>query len=339
VFDEFDTDHSGSLDTEELRQLIKRVLPRCKPEQAEHCVMLMDLDGDGQITFDEFEKSMAIMKGARAELTAAYDKGEISDPLKRVASHLVSPENTGAAATLFKTFATAPGGQGKLTQQLLVSKLKAYVTELSQDEILHLLMAISLEMGLEGGVPLVAAEDLKARLRLVNLTVLSLEQQAVTNNTGGPPITRVQWTLCPVHHDGHTYLLDKSTNKVFAEPAAAGACPVAVGRMAGEDIATGVVSLYAPRPDLVALLKEGLRSAGRLRSLFNQHDDDGSGLLGSDEVGRFLTAALPAAMPAHRRMLRDLIHLEGHGHADLDAAVHVLRSTAAEVGGVAPPSL
>jgi hypothetical protein len=88
--------------------------------------MLLDSDGDGQITFEEFERSIATMQAARAELTAAYDKGELSDPLKNVALALLAPENAAAAATLFKSFATAPGGM--LTQQQLVAKLKTVRT-------------------------------------------------------------------------------------------------------------------------------------------------------------------------------------------------------------------
>jgi len=210
---------------------------------------------------------------------------------------------------------------------------------ITNDEVRHLLMAISLEMGLEGGVPLVSAVDLKRRLRLVNLTVQSLEQQAEIHSSV-TPVTLVPWTLCPVHHDGGTYLLDKGTNKLFAEPAVKPVdfhCPLAVGRMTGDDIATGVVTLHPKRPDLAALLKEGLRSVGRLRNLFDKHDADGSGLLDSGGIGRFLTEALPTAMPAHRRLIRDLINLEGDGQVDLDAAVHVLRSTAAEVRGQCQP--
>ena len=56
VFQEVDADGNGTLDEAEVHQMFNRLGRRLAGEKFEEAMAQMDSDGDGQVTFDEFEK-------------------------------------------------------------------------------------------------------------------------------------------------------------------------------------------------------------------------------------------------------------------------------------------
>lgn len=55
TFDSFDADGSGAIDPDEFRRLCKRISPTMSDEDVEEALEVIDEDGDGEITFAEFE--------------------------------------------------------------------------------------------------------------------------------------------------------------------------------------------------------------------------------------------------------------------------------------------
>lgn len=63
VFDHFDSDGSGALDGNELGRFLRRLMPEVGGEDVRYFMTMLDLDGDGALTYEE------LMEGIRACMT------------------------------------------------------------------------------------------------------------------------------------------------------------------------------------------------------------------------------------------------------------------------------
>lgn len=63
VYDFFDSDNNGALDGNELGRFLRRLMPDVGGEDVRYFMTMLDLDGDGSLTFDE------LMTGIRACVT------------------------------------------------------------------------------------------------------------------------------------------------------------------------------------------------------------------------------------------------------------------------------
>ncbi|KXZ46909.1 hypothetical protein GPECTOR_39g403 [Gonium pectorale] len=83
VFAQFDTDNSGQLDRRELSRLLQTLMPDLTQSQIEELRMMLDVDGDGQISLSEMLESI---KEAFAARTAAKvgRNIEVNDALDRI---------------------------------------------------------------------------------------------------------------------------------------------------------------------------------------------------------------------------------------------------------------
>lgn len=72
IFDKFDKDHSGKLEAPEIEGVLKeKGLPS---DRAALVVRLSDKDGDGAITFDEFQNSLNVLAEAKDDPRGATTK-------------------------------------------------------------------------------------------------------------------------------------------------------------------------------------------------------------------------------------------------------------------------
>eukprot|EP00899_Mesostigma_viride_P018669 jgi/Mesvir1/26803/Mv20568-RA.1 len=58
LFDEYDQDQSGYLNCTELGHLVKRIMPNLTERQVRYFQTMVDIDGDGRVTFEELRKKM-----------------------------------------------------------------------------------------------------------------------------------------------------------------------------------------------------------------------------------------------------------------------------------------
>lgn len=55
----FDADKNGFISVEELHNVLKRLRRKCSVEECRKMIKGVDADGDGQVSFEEFQKMMA----------------------------------------------------------------------------------------------------------------------------------------------------------------------------------------------------------------------------------------------------------------------------------------
>mmetsp|Transcript_6634 Transcript_6634/g.18506 ORF Transcript_6634/g.18506 Transcript_6634/m.18506 type:complete len:90 (-) Transcript_6634:1199-1468(-) len=71
VFEEFDTDNDGQLDRAEIKAGLTRLQLPVSAHHVDHVLETCDRDGDGMVSFDEFE---AFVDRRARELQEAYDR-------------------------------------------------------------------------------------------------------------------------------------------------------------------------------------------------------------------------------------------------------------------------
>lgn len=73
VFDHFDSDGNGTLDGNELGRFLRRLMPEVGGEDVRYFMTMLDLDGDGNLTYEE------LMEGIRACMTTGADKSQAAE--------------------------------------------------------------------------------------------------------------------------------------------------------------------------------------------------------------------------------------------------------------------
>jgi calmodulin len=86
VFQEFDADSSGSLEGPEISRLVRRLLPAVSDHELRYFWAMMDTNGDGHITQQEFLS--AARDCLEAEKAAAARQRELTDTLNHIAAFL-----------------------------------------------------------------------------------------------------------------------------------------------------------------------------------------------------------------------------------------------------------
>lgn len=77
IFDYFDQDGSGNIDSDELKECLKCLGENVVDEEVNDMIAAMDIDGDGTINYSEFVKEMRKRYGKRdveKELQAVYTR-------------------------------------------------------------------------------------------------------------------------------------------------------------------------------------------------------------------------------------------------------------------------
>jgi hypothetical protein len=86
LFQEYDTDRSGSLEGPEISRLVRKLLPQVNEHELRYFWAMMDTNGDGSITQQEFLS--AARECLDAEKAAAARQRELTDTLNHIAAFL-----------------------------------------------------------------------------------------------------------------------------------------------------------------------------------------------------------------------------------------------------------
>lgn len=133
LFNRYDRDESGVLSSYELRLLVRDLLPRVTEGQLNYLQVMLDVDGDGSVTQEEF---LSVARTALAAESVASREAldpQVKATLDQVSSFL--SKYTTNAEVAFKTVDS--NGRGSLAYPDLGRALKRMIPGLSQDQIRH----------------------------------------------------------------------------------------------------------------------------------------------------------------------------------------------------------
>ena len=89
TFDSFDADHSGSVSTEEITEMLQSLGVKSDPEQITSIVKAADTDGNGEIDFEEFYAAMASSDFAEMIIAASHP-ADVARSLEEANAHFLT---------------------------------------------------------------------------------------------------------------------------------------------------------------------------------------------------------------------------------------------------------
>ena len=234
VFDAFDLDKDGALDRRELSRAIAKILPSASNHDMHYFRVMLDVDGDGVLTFDELLGTIRDFRAAGVAMEAAADETEPPEALRRLSDFM--RHNAADVRAVFD--ACDLDGSGYLEYPELwrmVGDLVPSATTLERRSLLAGLWSADVD-----GDGRVSYDELLRALRLVNVVKVdarggdgggvdggadaarsSVDRRRRTS-PAAPPTTpatfehpdAVPWELEDVYGDG-SLLLDHDTKQVF----------------------------------------------------------------------------------------------------------------------------
>ncbi|KAG2493237.1 hypothetical protein HYH03_008653 [Edaphochlamys debaryana] len=337
TFDHFDADRSGYLDMAELRQMVAALLPGFTEGQLHYFQALLDINGDGGISFEEM---MAVAKECLAAERAAQAPGAGRDPAVRAAldrfqaylmqypvvalQHFESADATRRGALKFPEFA-------RFLHQLMPD-----LKESSRRHILSYLWAQDVDQsGLISWLMLARFMRVPQLSRVSTAGMAASPPPAATAGFRRTATTahRVKfegenWQLQEVVWRGQTFLLDPHTQRVYQEDPGGG-WPRLVGTYRnGEVVMQDRNMAQALFETLDAYLKQQRMKA---REVFAHFDAAGKGWLAPEELGRLVEHFLPGKVtPGDIKYFQVMVDRNQDGKITYEEFIEAARHSRAE---------
>lgn len=296
VFNHFDTDYSEKLDRHELGALLRTIMPEVSGEDVAYFMTMLDLNGDGELTYDE------LLNGVKECLVAGRSahQADINAVLSRLKEYMRAEGLTVVQA--FKQF--DKDGRGNLNMANLAHMFRKLIPDLTDNDLRKLLAHLrSLDTDGDGHVSL---WELRQALQM--LRVVRVKPQTVIS-VAAPSSAPDVWVLEQFNYEGTDLLLDRATQRVYS-PLVGGELPVAVGRIAGGRLRQPATA----HSDFFTRLDTYLKTQQEnLRTVFVKYDEDGSGALDQGELGKLLRTVMPDVAAAEVRFFMRVLDL---GNAD-----------------------
>eukprot|EP00232_Nephroselmis_pyriformis_P027008 CAMPEP_0182873320 /NCGR_PEP_ID=MMETSP0034_2-20130328/12253_1 /TAXON_ID=156128 /ORGANISM="Nephroselmis pyriformis, Strain CCMP717" /LENGTH=1422 /DNA_ID=CAMNT_0025005961 /DNA_START=180 /DNA_END=4445 /DNA_ORIENTATION=- len=345
VFDHFDKDKNGKLDASELRAFIKELMPQClEPEQRYFKVML-DLDGDGKVTYEELLGALKECKAGGARLRSK-DKLGVDDILFKIAAY-VDTNHTTLESEFRKADTSGDGSLDADEMARLVRRVvpAAKIMTSSDQRVL-----ISELMQLGGYNRKLTLQDLKRALQMYDLKIskaagggtsqspstftfdqsptsslsVSTARSPAKSAAGGFGSPRQKWELETLNVGGKRYLLDPDTRVVYTD-APEGEWPQRLGTYSG-----GRIKEEEARVDFFVSLDDHLQThRTRLRELFDKYDLARAGSLRSSDLGRLLRDIMPQVTDRQTDYFMVMLDLDGDGKVTYEELLTVIKDTRA----------
>jgi Ca2+-binding EF-hand superfamily protein len=317
-FDAFDSDKSGSLQISELSALLQKLMPGAAAADLRFFQILLDSDGDGHITYQEL---VTCIKNIISASQASSERGnmDVERALQKL-KNLVR-NNLG---DLRKTFDTSAGG--KLTYVQLLGLLRQLMPGSSPQERRYITAFLrQLDLDNSGAV---SYEELAYALRVLEVVIVSADGS--TPSTSVPQHRRggaSEWYLEDVSLNGHSYLLDRHTLRVYTPTTGAGQWPQLAGRLQGGRLITFE---RTQEQRFIQGLDTYLKSQqSRLKDVFDTFDRDRGGSLNRNEVAAMLRALMPDASAGDVQYFRMLLDIDGDGEVTFNEFVNGIKDAIA----------
>eukprot|EP00899_Mesostigma_viride_P004901 jgi/Mesvir1/14411/Mv09797-RA.1 len=142
LFRQADKDGSGKLNAVELAQMVKEIQPGCTEKQLRHFKVMVDTDGDGQVSYKELTQALQQCKELGVYLRDAGGSNtpqavNLSDLEQKLATAARSKGEGGMRATFDKY---DRNGDGELDQEEVLQMVKKLMPGLSPKEIRYLML-------------------------------------------------------------------------------------------------------------------------------------------------------------------------------------------------------
>eukprot|EP00854_Cymbomonas_tetramitiformis_P002195 gene2195-2904_t len=244
LFDEFDEDGIGALDALQFGRLARRLIPEARDEDVKYFQAMLDSDGEGHVTCEGLIDGLEEL--ARLEVQNQGEVGQ-KDELKRVTAHLRQrPRDFERIAEGFEEY-----GHGYLSPREALWLVNEIVSDLSPNELRHLLARLK---GVAAKDGYTTPGDLLYALRLDSTAALDLYRAEQADLPPAEYKKDSTWSLEVAMRDGHCFLVDRETSKVFSD-IGDGRWPALYGRISAGDVvgaaSTGLLE------ELVAVLRRG----------------------------------------------------------------------------------
>ncbi|KAG2427358.1 hypothetical protein HXX76_012552 [Chlamydomonas incerta] len=312
MFDHFDADRSGQLDMAELRQLVATILPGFTEGQLNYFQALLDINGDGGISFEEM---MGVAKECLAAERAASASGGQRDPAVKQALDRFQAYLLQYSTIAIQHFEAADRGRrGALLFPEFAGFLQKLMPDLRENQrraILSYLYAQDIDQS-----GMISWQVLARFMRVPQIAQLA-SASAAAGGMGSGRSTPVQsaspgmrraatqahrvtfegdtWQLEEVSWRGQPYLIDRHTNRVYQE-AQAGGWPRLVGVYRnGEVVIQDRAMAQALFETLDTYLKQNRM---KCQEVFAHFDKGAKGYLEPAELGQLVQHFLPNQVSA-----------------------------------------
>ncbi|KAK3241898.1 hypothetical protein CYMTET_48379 [Cymbomonas tetramitiformis] len=315
VFDDFDDDNSGTLDRHELVNLVRKVLPHAHAGELSYFQVILDVNGDGRVTYQELIKTikdcLAIGKTLCEKQSLEVD-ASLEQASKRILENQVSRQR------VLKEF-ERDGSRGLLPRDV-AQLVREILPSFADSNMRHLLLSLkSLDLDGSGRVQ---SADFMQTLRLVDIRLTESAKAEPPESAATKSVKpSEQWELEEMYFEGKLYLVDRTERKVYSA-SSPGDWPRLVGRL----VRGNQVELTKPPPDLFKALDSYLRSnQKRLRDVFDEFDDDNSGALDGRELARMVKKLLPDVHAGELRYFQVVLDTDGNGNVSFSELIEVIK--------------
>ena len=351
VFDEFDDDRDGNLNFHELAHFIQRIIPEVTPEETEYFQIMLDVDGDGQVTFDGMLQTIKEVRATGVSMKAHTSEEEVPEVMLKLQTFMAI--NHVDARTVFE--ACDLDNSGFLEYPELNEMIKTLVPGVTPSEHRHLLAGLRAADGNHDGC--VSYHELLRFLRLVNLKITEGDKRLEVRERVAADAGN-EWVLEHIVIGGRPLLLDPETSQVFTVegmerpnkrsskhrrkrrssssssstssssdsepelPEDPEGWPVLVGRLSS----SGRLIPHRPMLDLFDALKAYCQSKEMsLDAVFEKFDVDNRGALEGAELAHLVSKLLPGASDSEISYFQVMLDLNGDERVtlrELKDAVH-----------------
>jgi len=314
LFQDLEQGRDEIIRSEQLGDLLQMVLPSCTTAEKSFFQAMIDIDGRGSVSYENFFKSIAECKAAGSSLASQKAQGGVEDAMHTL--HTLMVESGTSVKGLFDSLDV--NGEGKLCFHHLTLLVRTIAPDYENTDLrycLHRFQAADSDK--DGALTL---EEVAQCLALCEVEVEPGPPLVSTSKCDAP----LKWELQKHIIGGEEYLVDHNDYMVYRMGGILNT-PVLHGHLDGPN----VISQGNGRRELFESLDIYVKEKqGELQEKFNVFDADKSGSLDSNEMHKMLSALLPGVTPSESTFFAAMADLNGDGEVIFGELLNCIKEAA-----------